>query len=117
MKTTIALFALTALTALNVSGNVASAKTVKMVERTIWEIKDFPTLEKSVLALCTSAAEEGTKLVLSDKAKAVCASHAWPSITKAGAFRNTGVGAEFNTLMRQASNPPAPASAPKAEQN
>jgi len=99
---------LTAVALVSASG-IASAKQEKQVTRIIWEISDFPGLEKAALAVCSSASEKGSRVVLSDKAKDVCASKHWPSITKAGLFRNTGVGAELNTLMRQASNPPAPA--------
>jgi hypothetical protein len=86
----------------------AQAKIVKQVDRVTWEISDFPTLEKAALSVCESASEKGTKLVISDKLKGICADHKWPSITKAGLFRNTGAGAELNTLMRQVSNPSAP---------
>ena len=40
--------------------------------------------------------------VLSEKAMTTCSTKTWPRIVKAGdKFFNTGVGAEFNTLIRQ----------------
>lgn len=74
----------------------ANAKQEKQVTRTIWELSDFPELEKKANEVC------GGKLVMSDKLKAACQSKTFPSVTKAGAFRNTGIGAELNSLMRQA---------------
>lgn len=74
----------------------ANAKQEKQVTRTIWEISDFPDLEKKALGVCES------KLSLSDKLRLACQSKTFPSVTKAGAFRNTGIGAELNALMRQA---------------
>lgn len=81
------------LAALPVSAN---AKQEKQVTRTIWELSDFPDLEKKANEVC------GGKLVMSDKLKAACQNKTFPSVTKAGAFRNTGIGAELNSLMRQA---------------
>ncbi len=75
--------------------NAAQAKIEKQVTRTVWEVSDFPDLEKKAEAICSG------KAALSDKLKTACASKAWPSVTKAGLFRNTGIGAELNTLMRQ----------------
>lgn len=40
--------------------------------------------------------------VLTAEAMAACTSKTWPAVLKDGSrFRNTGVGAEFNTLIRQ----------------
>ena len=74
----------------------ANAKQEKQVTRTIWELSDFPDLEKKAKEVC------GGKMVLSDKLKSACQSGNFPSVTKAGAFRNSGIGAELNSLMRQA---------------
>ena len=85
---------LAALATVLLTGN-AIAKQEKQVTRTIWEISDFPQLAEKAKAICDSHAKK------SDKLSAICATGAWPSVTKAGAFRNTGAGAELNTLMRQ----------------
>jgi len=78
--------------------NVASAKQEVQVTRTVWEISDFPDLTAKVKAVCESKAN------LSDKLKDACKDAAkLPRVTKAGAFRNTGTGAELNTLIRQSS--------------
>jgi hypothetical protein len=66
-------------------------------KRTIWEITDFPELEAKAKAVC-----EG-KAVLSAKLKNACKGANWPSVTKAGKFRNVGIGAELNALMAQPS--------------
>ena len=71
-----------------------AAETVT-VTRTVYGIGDFPALEAKAKAVCAGSHK------LSDGARTVCASGKWPSVTKAGAFRNAGVGAELNTLMRQ----------------
>jgi hypothetical protein len=74
-----------------------AAHAEKQVTRTVKEISDFPELEKKAKEVC------GSKSALSDKLKAACAAGTFPSVTKAGLFRNTGIGAELNTLMRQGS--------------
>ena len=77
--------------------NPASAKQEVSVTRTVWEISDFPELSGKVKLVC-----EG-KATLSDKLKEACKDQGkLPKVTKAGAFRNTGIGAELNTLIRQA---------------
>lgn len=92
MKTiTLAILALSLLTV----SVAAQAKTEKQVTRTIWELSDFPDLEKKAASVC-----EG-KLVMSDKLKAACAAKTFPAVTKSGAFRNSGIGAELNALIRQ----------------
>jgi hypothetical protein len=73
----------------------ANAKQEKQVTRTVWELSDFPDLEKKANEVC------GGKLAMSDKLKASCQSKTFPGVTKAGAFRNSGTGAELNSLMRQ----------------
>jgi len=75
----------------------AFAKQEIDVKRTIWEISDFPELEAKAKAIC-----EG-KFTLSPKLKVACAGAQWPSVTKAGKFRNVGIGAELNALMAQPS--------------
>ena len=75
----------------------AFAKQEVSVTRTVWEISDFPELSAKVKVVC-----EG-KSTLSDKLKDACKDQTkLPKVTKAGAFRNTGTGAELNTLIRQA---------------
>jgi hypothetical protein len=86
VSTAIAFFALTA------SG---FAKQEIATTRTVYELSDFPDLATKAKAIC-----EG-KQSMSDKLKAACAGNAFPKVTKAGAFRNTGIGAELNTLIRQ----------------
>lgn len=78
-------------------GVAAKAAETVTYTRTVYSLDDFPKLRDSAKALCGS-----TTVKLSDGAKAACAgSKPWPGVTKAGAFRNAGVGAEFNTLLRQ----------------
>lgn len=72
-----------------------AAHAEKQVTRTVKEISDFPELAKKAEEVCSGKAAKSDKLV------AACASKTWPSVTKAGLFRNTGIGAELNTLMRQ----------------
>lgn len=83
--------------ALAASATVAVAAETKTVTRTVtvYGLADFPDFAAKVKAVC-----EG-KHNLSDKAATACKSGAFPSVTKAGAFRNAGVGAELNTLIRQ----------------
>jgi len=50
----------------------ASAKQEKQVTRTIWELSDFPDLEKKANEVC------GGKLAMSDKLKASCQSKTFP---------------------------------------
>jgi len=73
----------------------AFAKSEIDVKRTIWEISDFPELEKSAKAICAG------KMVLSIKLQNACKGTNWPSVTKAGKFRNVGIGAELNALIAQ----------------
>jgi hypothetical protein len=73
----------------------AFAKQEVQVTRTVWELSDFPELASKAKAVCES------KSNISDKLKAACKSDTLPKVTKAGAFRNTGIGAELNTLIRQ----------------
>jgi hypothetical protein len=93
-KTMKKLFVATVAAIVLLSGS-AFAKQEKQVTRTIWELSDFPELEDKAKAVCES------KSALSDKLKAACAAHTFPSVTKGGAFRNAGIGAELNTLIRQ----------------
>ena len=75
----------------------AFAKQEIDVKRTIWELSDFPELEAKAKAIC-----EG-KATLSPKLMVACKAGTFPSVTKAGAFRNVGIGAELNALIRQPS--------------
>ena len=73
----------------------AYAKKELDVKRTVYELSDFPELETKANGVCTGKAN------LSDKLKKACEFKAFPSVTKAGAFRNVGIGAELNALIRQ----------------
>jgi len=73
----------------------AFAKSEVQVTRTIWELSDFPELATKAKAVCDGQTKK------SDKLTAACKSDTLPKVTKAGAFRNTGIGAELNTLIRQ----------------
>lgn len=65
---------------------------------TINNLPDNPKLADTVAAICGDAAVK-----LSAKARTACDSHTFPPLTKALAFRNSGIGAEFNALARQRS--------------
>lgn len=73
----------------------AFAKKDVQVQRTIWELSDFPKLEEGAKKACEGKAK------LSAKLQAACVSHTFPRVTKNGAFYNQGIGAELNSLMRQ----------------
>jgi hypothetical protein len=73
----------------------AHAKQEKQVTRVIMELSDFPDLAAKAKAVCDGKAS------MSDKLKNACHTGQFPSVTKAGAFRNVGIGAELNTLIRQ----------------
>jgi hypothetical protein len=88
------LFTATAIALVLLTGS-AFAKQEIDVKRTIWELSDFPELEKNAKAVCAS------KAVLSVKLKNACKTESFPSVTKAGKFRNVGIGAELNALMAQ----------------
>jgi hypothetical protein len=75
----------------------AFAKQEIDVKRTIWELSDFPELEKNAKAVCAG------KAIMSPKLMVACKAGTFPSVTKAGAFRNVGIGAELNALIRQPS--------------
>ena len=78
------------------SASAAQAKKETQVTRTVWELSDFPDLEKKAQAIC-----ENEKAVKSPRLVKACADKAFPRVTKAGAFYNTGYGAELNALIRQ----------------
>jgi hypothetical protein len=82
---------------------LAEAKQEVEVKRVIWEMSDFPELETASKAVC-----DGTQ-IKSAKLQVACKDQKFPSVTKAGAFRNVGIGAELNALIRQT----APATAEK----
>jgi len=86
--------ALVALIALS-SASQAQAKKEVDVKRTIWELSDFPELEKSAKTVC------GSKAVLSAKLQTACKDDKFPRVTKSGTFYNNGIGAELNALIRQ----------------
>ena len=48
-------------------------------------------------------AHSAGRVVLSDNAIVACQTGNWPRVTNAGAFYNTGFGAEFNALIRNLS--------------
>lgn len=77
------------------AGYAAETKTVTRTV-TVNMLSDNPKLETTVKAIC---ADSATKL--SDKARKACDDNAFPPLTKALTFRNSGTGAEFNTLARQ----------------
>jgi hypothetical protein len=87
---TVATFAAIALT------SPAYAKKEVQVTRTVYELSDFPELEAKAKAICANE-----KLGKSDRLKRACNESQFPRVTKAGAFWNTGYGAELNTLIRQ----------------
>lgn len=72
-----------------------AAQAEKQVTRTVKELSDFPELAAKAKAVCDG------KAVKSDRLVTACGKGEFPSVTKAGAFRNSGIGAELNTLMRQ----------------
>lgn len=73
------------------------AEETKQVTRTVtvYMLSDNPDLEKKVTAICGD-----TALKLSTKARKACDDKAFPPLAKTKEFRNSGVGAEFNTLAR-----------------
>lgn len=78
-------------------GHAAETKTVTRTV-TVNMLSDNPKLAELVAGIC------GDKAVkLSDKARKACDDKAFPPLTKALTFRNSGVGAEFNALVRQRS--------------
>ena len=89
--------ALVTLTAIVLPTFGAQAKYEKQVTRTVYELSDFPELKAKAEGVCKG------KAVMSDKLKTACQIGNFPSVTKSGAFRNTGIGAELNSLMRQTS--------------
>jgi hypothetical protein len=84
----------TAIAIVAITGS-AFARSEIPVTSAVWEVSDFPVLAAKVKAVC-----EG-KASLSDQLKAACKTGTFPNVTKAGAFRNTGIGAELVILMRQ----------------
>ena len=74
------------------------ASEVKEVTRsvTVYSLPDNPKLADTLAVICGDAS-----IKLSIKARAACESHNFPPLTKALSFRNSGIGAEFNTLARQ----------------
>ena len=88
------LFLSTALALAMLTGS-AFAKQEIDVKRTVYELSDFPELEKGAKAVCSG------KAVLSTKLQNACKGNMFPSVTKAGKFRNVGIGAELNALMAQ----------------
>ena len=74
----------------------AFAKSEVQVTRTIWEMTDFPGLAEKTKAICDSKT-----LQISPRLRKACDTNSFPRVTKAGAFYNTGYGAELNSLMRQ----------------
>jgi hypothetical protein len=75
-----------------------AAHAEKQVTRMVKELSDFPDLEKKTVAIC-----ENEKVAKSDRLKKACADKQFPRVTKAGAYFNTGYGAELNTLIRTGS--------------
>ena len=75
--------------------SVVEAKQTVQVSRTVWEQSDFPDLGSNTEKVCTGSA------IKSDKLMTACKDKKFPSVTKAGLYRNVGIGAELNTLIRQ----------------
>lgn len=78
----------------------AIAGEIKTVSRTVtvYTLTDNPKLAEQVAAIC---ADKTVKL--SDKARKACDDKAFPPLTKALQFRSSGIGGEFNTLVRNRS--------------
>ena len=78
----------------------AKAEETKTVSRTVtvYMLSDNPDLEKKVTAICGD-----TAIKLSPKARKACDDKAFPPLSKSKEFRNSGIGAEFNTLARNRS--------------
>lgn len=76
------------------------AEETKTVQRTVtvYMLSDNPDLEKKVTAICGD-----TTIKLSPKARKACDDKAFPPLSKSKEFRNSGIGAEFNTLARNRS--------------
>lgn len=89
------LFVSTAIAFVLLTGS-AFAKQEIDVKRTVWELSDFPELAAKTKAVCEGKAIKSPKLV------SACKSETFPKITKAGNWYNVGIGAELNTLIRQA---------------
>ena len=75
----------------------AHAEETKTVSRTVtvYMLSDNPELEKKVTAICGDAS-----IKLTPKARKACDDKAFPPLAKTKDFRNSGIGAEFNTLAR-----------------
>lgn len=76
------------------AGHAEETKTVTRTV-TIYTLSDNPTLKAKVEAICADKA-----ITLSPKARKACDDKAFPLLSKAKDFRNSGIGAEFNTLAR-----------------
>ena len=57
-----------------------------------------PAVVTQAKVFCVAFSEK--QVALSKDAFFACQTEEWPRITLAGRFRNTGIGAEFNTLIR-----------------
>jgi hypothetical protein len=92
--------AFVAISTFAVGASVPSAQSaeVKQVTRsvTVYTLADAPKLAEVVKSICADKS-----VVLSQKARKACDDNAFPNLSKALAFRNSGIGAEFNTLARQ----------------
>jgi hypothetical protein len=82
----------------------ALASEVKVVQRsvTIYTLSDNPKLKEQVTQICLDKS-----ITLSPKARTACDTNAFPLLSKSLQFRNSGIGAEFNTLARQRTEPKA----------
>lgn len=61
----------------------------------------IPTADAGLISAMTALCHD-SGIKLSPKAQVACVSEAFPTLAKDGkSFRNQGIGAEFNTLLRQ----------------
>lgn len=91
----VSFLALCAVSGYQTAGYAAETHQVT-VTRTNYTFDDAPKLKAAVLVICAD-----TKIVLSTKARIACTGDKWPAISKSLEFRNSGIGAEFNALIRQ----------------
>lgn len=78
-----------------ISANAQEATIVTVAADPTAEIVATEQLQADFSFICASAAQ------LSEKAQVACVTNTMPKVAKSGeTFRNVGIGAEFNTLIR-----------------